>query len=281
MSFFSTRGSSVVPLCLLTFCSLEVASIHAAEPVRLSVMSYNIHHGEGVDGKVDLPRLAGVIRAVSPDLVALQEVDQKTERTGNVDQPAELGRLAGMNVIFGWNIPYQGGRYGNAILSKHPARLKRNHPLKSFYVGEQRGVMEVEVDVPGLSQPLLFFATHLDYRGGSQERPASALRINEIVLENPDRPAILMGDLNDRIGSETLGIFEKEWTRSDDQKELMTFPVDKPTRQIDFILIRPKNRWKAIETRVLEEAVASDHRAIVATLELSPDGDATKREEPK
>jgi len=279
MSFFFTRGVSVFPLCLLTLCSLEVASIHAAEPLRLRVMSYNIHHGEGVDGKVDLPRLAGVIRAESPDLVALQEVDQKTERTGKVDQPAELGRLAGMNVIFGWNIPYQGGRYGNAILSKHPARLKRNHPLKSFYVGEQRGVMEVEVDVPGLNQPLLFFATHLDYRGGSQERPASALRINEIVLENPDRPAILMGDLNDRIGSETLGIFAKAWTRSD-EKELMTFPVDKPVRQIDFILVRPKDRWRAVETRVLEEAVASDHRAIFAVLELGPDG-AAKRGEPK
>lgn len=280
MMIFSTRGSLVVPFCLISLCSLEIAPIHASEPVRLRVMSYNIHHGEGVDGKVDLPRLAGVIRAESPDLVALQEVDQKTERTGKVDQPAELGRLAGMNMIFGGNIPYQGGRYGNAILSKHPARLKRNHPLKSFYVGEQRGVMEVEVDVPGLNQPLLFFATHLDYRGGSQERPASALRINEIILQNPNRPAILMGDLNDRIGSETLGIFEKAWARSD-QRELMTFPVDKPIRQIDFILIRPKNCWKAIETRVLEETVASDHRAIVATLELSPDGEARNREEPK
>ena len=47
-----------------------------------------------------------------------------------------------------------------------------------------------------------------------------------------------------------------------------TVPVAKPVRQIDYILVRPKNRWKVIETRVLDEAVASDHRAIFAVIEL-------------
>lgn len=266
-----TRGFSSLALVVLLAHFGGGAAVRGVEPVRLRALSYNIHHGEGSDGKVDLPRLAGVIRAESPDLVALQEVDQNTERTGKVDQPAELGRLTGMNVIFGWNIPYQGGRYGNAILARNPVRLKRNHPLKSFYKGEQRGVMEVEVDVPGLKAPLLFFATHLDYRGGSRERPNSALQINEIVEREPDRPAILMGDLNDRIGSETLTHFEKSWKRTNEQ-ELTTFPVDKPVRQIDFILVRPAARWRAVETRVLEEAVASDHRAIFAILELIPEG---------
>jgi endonuclease/exonuclease/phosphatase family metal-dependent hydrolase len=50
------------------------------------------------------------------------------------------------------------------------------------------------------------------------------------------------------------------WERNDDQ----------PTKQIDFILFRPAERWKAIEVPVLDEAVASDHRAIFAVLELLP-----------
>ncbi len=263
------RGLVLLSIWLIAFELMIGSPTIAAEPIRLRVMSYNIHHGEGVDGKVDLPRLANVIKSEAPDLVALQEVDQNTQRTGKVDQPAVFGQLCGMHVIFGDNIPYQGGRYGNAILSKHPVRLKKNHPLKSFYQGEQRGVMELEVDVPGLRGPLLFFATHLDYRGGSQERPASALQINEIVRQNPDRPAILMGDLNDRIGSDTLEKFGTTWKRSE-AKELPTFPVDRPIRQIDFVLIRPESRWKVIETRVLDEAVASDHRAIVSVLDLDP-----------
>ena len=50
-----------------------LATIHAAEPIRLRLLSYNIHHGEGRDGRFDLPRLAGVMKTVQPDLVALQD----------------------------------------------------------------------------------------------------------------------------------------------------------------------------------------------------------------
>ena len=39
-------------------------------------------------------------------------------------------------------------------------------------------------------------------------------------------------------------------------------------RQIDYILVRPKERWKVIKTQGLDEAVASDHRAIFAVIEL-------------
>ena len=46
-------------------------------PFRLRVLTYNIHHGEGVDGKLDLERIASVIRSVEPDLVALLEVNCK------------------------------------------------------------------------------------------------------------------------------------------------------------------------------------------------------------
>ncbi len=241
----------------------------AAEPVRVRILSYNIHHGEGVDGKVDLERLARVIKSTEPDLVALQEVDRNTQRTGKVDQPAEFARLTGMHVFFGWNIPYQGGDYGNAILSKHPIKQTRNHPLPSFYKNEQRGVIEAEINLPGFEPPLLFLATHLDYRSGSQERPASVKKIAEVLSTSPNRPALLAGDLNDRIGSETLRGFDSSWTRVN-SKEMPTFPVDKPTRQIDFILTRPAQGWKVIEARVLDEAIASDHRAFFAILEWQP-----------
>ena len=71
-------GSVVLPL-VLSVVLMSTQSI-AAEPLQIRVLSYNIHHGAGVDGKLDLPRIAGVITAVKPDLVALQEVDRNTER---------------------------------------------------------------------------------------------------------------------------------------------------------------------------------------------------------
>ena len=45
-------------------------------------------------------------------------VDKKTMRAAGVDQPTELARLTGMHGIFGKQIDYSGGDYGQAILSK-------------------------------------------------------------------------------------------------------------------------------------------------------------------
>ena len=52
---------------------------------ELTVMTYNIHHGAGADKKIDLNRIAAVIQGESPDIVALQEVDCRTRRSGGVD----------------------------------------------------------------------------------------------------------------------------------------------------------------------------------------------------
>nr|WP_020468889.1 endonuclease/exonuclease/phosphatase family protein [Zavarzinella formosa] len=62
--------------------------VHAGDtpaPKVLRVLTYNIHHGEGTDDKVDLARLAEVIKVSKPDLVALQEVDRNTTRTKKTD----------------------------------------------------------------------------------------------------------------------------------------------------------------------------------------------------
>ena len=87
---------------------------------RLRVLTYNIHHAEGVDGKFDLGRIARLIKKEKPDLVAVQEVDVKTRRSDGVDQAAELARLTGMHYFFGKFMDYNGGEYGQMVLSKHP-----------------------------------------------------------------------------------------------------------------------------------------------------------------
>ena len=67
------------------------------------VMTFNIHHGEGLDGKVDLPRIAALIQNERADLVALQEVDKGVQRTARHDLPAELATLTGMTCLFSNN----------------------------------------------------------------------------------------------------------------------------------------------------------------------------------
>lgn len=245
---------------------LPAIKIQSGEPVPLRVLSYNIHHGEGVDRQLDLARIAGVILSVQPDLVALQEVDRNVKRTGNVDQSFELARLTGMHVAFGENIQLQGGQYGNAVLSRFPIKRHQNHLMPNLDNGEQRGVLVAEIMVPGLDDLLLLYATHFDHRRDDRERVLSSKAVNTLV-QRTSKPALLMGDLNDVIGSETLEQLSTTWSPTSDQP-LPTVPVADPKRQIDFILVRPTGRWKIIEIRVLDEAVASDHRAIYAQLEL-------------
>ena len=239
----------------------------ASAPIRVRVLSYNIHHGEGTDRKFDLDRIARVIDSAKPDLVALQEVDQGTRRSSGVDQPAELARRTGLRVVFGENIRFGGGGYGNAVLSRHPIRRYENHPLPSFYEGEQRGVLEVEVEIPGASVPILFFATHLDYRPKDNERLASVKKIDELVARDPARPTLLAGDLNALPDSETLRRFRSTWKSANDSPT-PTYPSSEPTRQIDYILARPAPRWKILSLRVLDAPLASDHRPILAVFEL-------------
>ena len=234
--------------------------------LRLRILSYNIHHAEGVDGKLDVPRIAQVILSVEPDLVALQEVDKNTTRTGKVNQDIELARLTKMNSVFGSNITFQGGQYGNAILSKFPIIKNKNFLLPNVDSGEQRGLLRSQIQISN-KENVLFFSTHLDHRRSDTERLASAEAINQIISLDNKSPAILAGDFNDVPDSPTLKELGKVWLRTN-KKILKTIPASKPSRQIDYIFVQPKERWKIIESQVLDEDIASDHRAIFSIIEL-------------
>jgi endonuclease/exonuclease/phosphatase family metal-dependent hydrolase len=264
------RGIAALVLAGLAWLAAGPAA-QTTDVERVRVLSYNIHHGEGVDGRLDLERIARVIRSVEPDLVALQEVDRRATRSGSVDQPAELGRLTGLQAVFGPNIPLQGGDYGNAVLSRWRILRSENHHLPNVDAGEQRGVLEVHIESPVTKTRVVLWATHFDHRRPDAERLASAEAIRARLARQSTEPALLVGDLNDVPTSPTLASLSSDWTRTNTEI-LPTIPVGKPARQIDYVLFRPASRWRAVETRVLEEAVASDHRPLFALLELRPAG---------
>ncbi len=238
---------------------------HATDQV-VRVLTYNIHHAEGVDGKLDLGRIAAVIRSASPDIAALQEVDNRATRSGSVNQAAELARLTGMQVVFGGNIPLQGGQYGNAILSKLPILSFRNELLPSLDGGEQRGLIVAQLRFGRRALPVL--ATHLDHRPDDRERLLSADRINLLMSNLKSAPTILAGDLNARRTSEVLKTLSAIWSITG-ETEQPTIPVTVPERQIDFIMSSPADHWHTLESRVLDESVASDHRPLLAVLRLN------------
>jgi endonuclease/exonuclease/phosphatase family metal-dependent hydrolase len=275
------RVSRSILLKVIAVAVFRASAAQAELPDELRVVSYNIHHGEGIDGKFDLARIAKVMLAEKPDIIAVQEVDQGTRRASGVDQPAELARVTGMKAVFGRNIDFEGGGYGTLVLTNLPIRSHESVKLKSFYAPtnenpEQRGVQVLELG--GEDEPRLWFlCTHLDYRPPEEERMASAVTINELIKKRGGDLAILAGDLNALPDSGPIHEFAKEWkiagpvvnaagAAAKNSQPILTFPSDKPDRWIDYVMCRPADHWEVVEVRVLDEPVASDHRPLLAVL---------------
>ncbi len=249
--------------------ALFVPARAAAQPMpaTLRVMSYNIHHGEGLDQKLDLERIAALIRDANVDVVGLQEVDRGVERTAKRDLPAELAKLTGMTVHFENNFPFQGGEYGNAVLSRFPAKRVTNTRYKMLHVGEQRGVLQVVLDVKG--RDVLFLNTHLDYKPNEPERDLNVAELKGIVAAAGRMPVILMGDFNAFPSSRPIvaitAFLSDTWTLVG-QGDGFTIPVKKPTKRIDYIFITPET-ITPVAMKVLHSE-ASDHLPVFAELRL-------------
>jgi endonuclease/exonuclease/phosphatase family metal-dependent hydrolase len=234
----------------------------------LRILTYNILHGETLKGDFDLDRIARVIRQADPDLVALQEVDFFTNRVHGIDLATELGQRTGMAPVFGMAMPYDGGEYGEAILSRYSFLSTRVHALGAREGKEPRAALEVNVVLKS-GDTIRFIGTHLDHTRDETDRINQATRLNGLFAGDL-RPAILAGDLNATPESRTMEIIFREWTPSSCEN-IPTSPSTNPSRKIDYILFRPARRWRVIETRVIDEKVASDHCPVLSVLELKED----------
>lgn len=255
-------------LGIVALVVLACSGCAADRPMTIRVLSYNIHHGEGMDERVDLERIARLIRETNADLVALQEVDRGVRRTNQVDEPARLAELTGMTAVFERNIIFQGGDYGNAVLSRLPIERHQNHYLPQSQPDEQRGALEVHVRAG--NRKLVFFATHLDYRENDAERILSIELFEKLLTPLREMPVIMAGDFNARPDSRVM---VRARTILVDAFDVgtgpgFTFPASEPDRRIDYIMHNGHLDLRCVEFRVIPEPVASDHRPILAVFEL-------------
>lgn len=251
----------------LTGCAASTSA--TSQPGSIwRVVSYNIHHGAGVDGKLDLARIAAVIKAQNPDLVALQEVDDRTRRTDGVDQTARIAALAGLpHYRFGKAMNHDGGGYGEAVLSRHPIIKTKNLILPASPEHEPRAALAVWIDRGG--EVVVFIGTHLDHTDDPTDRIAQVNTINEHWRDQTFYPQLLAGDLNAEPDDQPLQRLGGLWTDASAVTPAPTYPAGKPTVRIDYVLYRPADRWRVIESRVIDEQIASDHRPLLTVLELT------------
>jgi len=248
--------ASVLALLLMVgLCGCHGGAVGPQTPRTLRVLTYNIHHGEGTDEQFDYERLARVINDLSPDIVALQEVDRGTGRASGVDQAKLLGKLCQMHHAYGQAMPYQGGQYGEAILSRFPIQEVLVHPLPYQLEREPRAALEVRVEVEGIG-PLAFVGTHLCHQD-NELRTLQTRRLSQLLDKEEGPPVILAGDFNARPGSDPMNVLLQDgWT-----------DVVAPRSKIDYILIRATDPWQVKEVTIVDEPVASDHDPVLAVLE--------------
>lgn len=228
----------------------------------LRIAAYNIKHGLGMDSVIDLERVADVLRPLNADVITLQEMDTGVERTSGVDQARVLGDLLGMTPHFGAFMPYQGGEYGMAVLTRLPVLGVDNVRLPDG--DEPRTALSVSVSVGG--RPVSVVGIHF-YRT-PEERRAQAEALDE-WLSDVDHPVVLAGDFNSRRGDLVLRALRgADWFVVDKDGSADTFPADAPAREIDFVMLRPAGAFEVLEHYVVDEAVASDHRPLFVALRL-------------
>jgi Metal-dependent hydrolase len=231
---------------------------------QLRVMTYNIHHGTGMDGVLDLPRIARVIKAFSPDFVILNEVDQATGRSFGTYQADSLARLTGLFATFGRSIDFDGGEYGNALLSRHPPDTSWILDLSVDNTMEGRSAL-VTVFQQG-SIPIMFMGAHLGLDSAERvDQVEEILRFTEYL-----ELVILAGDFNFEPGTDTyLALtrhFADTWPPGLPAPPL-TFPADEPRKRIDFILYKgPVSGSRPIPPGHPAIAIASDHRPVIAEI---------------
>lgn len=253
---------------LAVACACAGVPAPRADEPALRVVSYNIRHGRGMDGEVNLERTAAVLRELTPDVVALQEVDNQVTRSGGTDQAAVLGGLLGMEHAFGSFMDYQGGQYGMAILSRHP--IVRVDPVTLPEGNEPRVALAVELEMPG-GRRIMVVSVHFDWVADDGLRFAQAEHLAG-YLDALEVPYLLVGDFNDEPSSRTLGLFRSRAIEAAKPAGAgFTFPSGEPEKEIDYLFAAPAAAWDVGTATVIAEREASDHRPVLGVVTLKPD----------
>ena len=228
------------------FCATAVLATAQKGPFCL--LSYNIRNGKGMDGKTDYDRTAALLNNVNADIIALQELDSATRRSGGAVVLKELAKRTGMRDVFGAAISYDGGRYGVGLLSKERPVGHRTIALPGRE--EARVLLLVEF------KRYVVVVTHLSLTPA--DRLASLPLIEEAV-GHYRKPVYLLGDLNAEPGDPFITGLQQRWQLLSGTAP--TFPADKPVKCIDYIFSRNSKRTVK-SARVLEDGMTSDHRAV-------------------
>lgn len=230
-----------------------VAGASASQPESTRIMTYNIRNGVGYDNQRNIQRTANVVLRSQPDIVAIQEVDSVTGRSGGTYVLGDLAEATGMHAYFAPAIDYDGGKYGIGLLTREePLSVKR-----VSLPGREEARALLIAEFPGY----VAACTHLSLT--PEDALASVDIIRQAVTQS-GKPAVVCGDLNSFPESDVIKSLERDFTRVCDNKP--TFPAPSPQEKIDYIFISSGSGAASCGYKVIDAPVESDHRPIIAEI---------------
>lgn len=221
---------------------------------KLKLMTYNLHHCEGVDKQLNEGRIADIILKNSPEVIALQELDSVTSRCPSY-QMEVLGKKTGMFYTFARSINYGGGKYGIGMLSKEkPLNVKR-------------------IPLPGKEPRVMLICEFKDYIYADMHlclHSSNRIKSLPIILEQAgkaNKPFLIAGDWNATPSDEFIEEMSKHFDFISDKKTF-TFSSYNPKECIDYIAVYKSSisSLKVKSFEVLSEPVASDHNPLKASI---------------
>lgn len=241
-------------LCALTM----TLAAHSQEYLKL--MSYNIRNATGMDGITDCQRIAHIILGEAPDVVAIQEADSATVRSGQRYILGEIAERTQMYATYAPAIDYQGGKYGIGILSREEPLAVHRFPLPGRE--ERRTLLMAEF------ADYIFCCSHFSLN--REDRLASVELIKQVATQySQGKPFFLAGDLNDTPQSPEIQALAQDFILLSDTLQ-RTFRADAPHTTIDYIAAwsHADNRFAKRSAKVLNEPVASDHLPLTVELRM-------------
>jgi endonuclease/exonuclease/phosphatase family metal-dependent hydrolase len=238
--------------------------IHHSTPAppgdSIVVMTYNIHQGFNTEGRINPWQLLETIRAVNPDILALQESDMNRITSTNVDIVQWLAHKLNMYAYFGPQTRYQ--IYGVAILSKYPLQNANTYLLPS--IEDQRVLVRADIEYAGHSVSV--YSVHM---GLSEEDRTKQAQIVTNLLSLGKEWKILMGDFNSDPGSlqmEQFNTLVDCWAAAGNLTDHgYTSDSLNPRKRIDYILVT--SHFTVKTCKVINGVYNSDHLPVWARIE--------------
>lgn len=207
-------------------------------------------------------RIVQFISSVSPDIVGLIEVDMGSVRSATVNQAeaiaSAIGHAPSYQNKYGLTSINQKlpivRKQGNAFLTRLPNAVQRFH---YFDLGIKRLIMELELD------QVCLFLVHLSLKYRHRQYQMHHL---VSLIRSASKPVIVAGDFNTLWGSYEIDLFAAAaGLHSANSRNLPSWPSNRPSRQLDFILYGPGIEIRHFE---LPQVGFSDHLPLVCDFEI-------------